>query len=110
MLDKQNKNEIQLAEKHAQLVLEKKHVLESKQELQNQVQLLTNEKELIIQEKMDAVRLQILLSDEKIDLQKNLFIYQQYDFIIYPDLKLIPEMENILINSYRLQVSCQFLF
>ena len=30
----------------------------------------------------------------------NLFIYQQYDFIIYPDLKLIPEMENILINSY----------
>ena len=30
----------------------------------------------------------------------NLFIYQQYDFIIYADLKLIPEMENILINSY----------
>ena len=27
-------------------------------------------------------------------------IYQQYDFIIYADLKLIPEMENILINSY----------
>ena len=30
----------------------------------------------------------------------NLFIYQQYDFIIYPDLKLNPEMENILINTY----------
>ena len=30
----------------------------------------------------------------------NLFIYQQYDFLIYPDLNLIPEMENILINSY----------
>tara|TARA_Y100000741_G_scaffold286664_1_gene226549 strand:- start:291 stop:794 length:504 start_codon:yes stop_codon:yes gene_type:complete len=30
----------------------------------------------------------------------NLFIYQQYDFVIYPDLKLNPEMENILINSY----------
>ena len=30
----------------------------------------------------------------------NLFIYQQFDFLIYPDLNLIPEMENILINSY----------
>ena len=30
----------------------------------------------------------------------NLFIYQQYDFLIYPDLNLIPEMENILINSF----------
>ena len=30
----------------------------------------------------------------------NLFIYQQYDFIIYPDLKLNSEMENILINTY----------
>jgi len=30
----------------------------------------------------------------------NLFIYQQYDFIIYPDLNLNLEMENILINSY----------
>jgi len=30
----------------------------------------------------------------------NLFIYQQYDFLIYPDLNLIPEMENILIHSF----------
>ncbi len=30
----------------------------------------------------------------------NLFIYQQYDFLIYPDLFFIPEMENILINSH----------
>tara|TARA_B100000287_G_scaffold186689_1_gene176536 strand:- start:325 stop:828 length:504 start_codon:yes stop_codon:yes gene_type:complete len=30
----------------------------------------------------------------------NLFKYQQYDFLIYADLNLIPEMENILINSY----------
>ena len=30
----------------------------------------------------------------------NLFIYQEYDFLIYPDLKLNPEMENIIIRSY----------
>ena len=30
----------------------------------------------------------------------NLFIYQQYDFIIYPDLNLSKEMENILIRSH----------
>ena len=30
----------------------------------------------------------------------NLFIYQQYDFMIYPDLKLNTELENIIINSY----------
>ena len=30
----------------------------------------------------------------------NLFIYQQYDFIIYPDLYLTNEMENILIRSH----------
>ena len=30
----------------------------------------------------------------------NLFIYQQYDFIIYPDLYLSDEMENILIRSH----------
>tara|TARA_B100001093_G_scaffold513359_2_gene585114 strand:- start:843 stop:1343 length:501 start_codon:yes stop_codon:yes gene_type:complete len=30
----------------------------------------------------------------------NLFIYQQYDFIIYPDLYLNNEMENILIRSH----------
>tara|TARA_B100000886_G_scaffold214597_1_gene148787 strand:+ start:1437 stop:1937 length:501 start_codon:yes stop_codon:yes gene_type:complete len=29
----------------------------------------------------------------------NLFIYQQYDFIIYPDLYLSYDMENILIRS-----------
>ena len=29
----------------------------------------------------------------------NLFIYQQYDFIIYPDLHLSQDMENILIIS-----------
>ena len=27
------------------------------------------------------------------------FIYQPYDFLIYLDLKIIPEMENILIKS-----------
>ena len=30
----------------------------------------------------------------------NLFIFQQYDFLIYPDLVLMPEMENIIIRSY----------
>ena len=30
----------------------------------------------------------------------NLFIFQEYDFLIYPDLIVSPEMENILIRSY----------
>ena len=30
----------------------------------------------------------------------NSFIYQPYDFLIYLDLKINPEMENILIKSY----------
>ena len=29
----------------------------------------------------------------------NSFIYQPYDFLIYLDLKINPEMENILIKS-----------
>ena len=37
----------------------------------------------------------------------NLFIYQQYDFIIYPDLYLTNEMENILIRSH---VKCRVGF
>ena len=36
----------------------------------------------------------------------NLFIFQEYDFLIYPDLSIIPEMENIIIRSYsRCRVS-----
>ena len=30
----------------------------------------------------------------------NLFIFQEYDFLIYPDLMVNLEMENILIRSY----------
>ena len=30
----------------------------------------------------------------------NLFIFQEYDFLIYPDLMVNQEMENILIRSY----------
>ena len=26
--------------------------------------------------------------------------FQQYDFLIYPDLSITPEMENIIIRSY----------